>query len=178
MPRTRSVSRVTEQGRGDERGPLKKQRWSTVTVTQSGASLCSCRRLAPGPATFHIHQGPASATYLELSDMSTLPGSRISEKETRDESMIPPPVWLQVLGTDEGTFTPSVTGSHCIMGFLNTVTSALAVALKDGERSCDWQAAAFCAKGISEVKEQSLFTCSMEKRELVSHCVGRQRGVR
>ena len=50
--------------------------------------------------TFHIHQGPASTIYLELSDMAALPGSRISEKETWNESMIPPRVWLQVLGTD------------------------------------------------------------------------------
>ena len=37
---------------------------------------------------------------LAAANMAALPGSRISEKETWNESRIPPRVWLQVLGTD------------------------------------------------------------------------------
>lgn len=62
MPRTRSVSRVTEQGRGDERGPLKKQRWSTVTVTVRGLALF---KTALGTRARHISHSPGpSERYL------------------------------------------------------------------------------------------------------------------
>ncbi|KAI4548005.1 hypothetical protein MG293_000335 [Ovis ammon polii] len=66
----RQANRVTEQSREDQSGPLKTQRCDTVTVTQSGALLCSRWCLTPGPTTFHIHHGPASTIYLELSDVA------------------------------------------------------------------------------------------------------------